>query len=92
MLGDGYVTSVSDGHRAFRKLDGLGKAKTLKGQNAKRLSDEVYPVTRELRPLRSSTEVASILGITPQAVIQTQNRALRKVIRAMREFAAMDEI
>lgn len=40
-----------------------------------------------LRPLRSSAEVAAMLGCSPQYVIEVQNKALWKIGMRMRELA-----
>jgi len=52
------------------------------------LRRDVGHLSAALRPIRTSQEVAEILGVSASQVCQLENSALRKIVRAVQDLAA----
>jgi hypothetical protein len=49
-------------------------------------------LSKTIRPVRSSREVAVILGLSTSLVCQIENSALRKIVRAMKRLEAKGQL
>ena len=53
---------------------------------------DVSHLSMSLKPVRTSREVAEILGLSTSLVCQVENSALRKIVRAMKALEAKGQL
>ena len=53
---------------------------------------DIDHLSAALKPVRTSREVADILGLSTSLVCQLENSALRKIVRAMNRLEARGEL
>ncbi|MGD0813386.1 MAG: hypothetical protein ABSA83_07260 [Verrucomicrobiota bacterium] len=53
---------------------------------------DIDHLSRELKPMRSSREVAAILGVSTSLVCRIENSALRKIVRALKRMEGQNKL